>query len=147
MSILRDEQIPEALTEQINAQLQDLSKYKPGTEEYKSCLEGINKLYRLAIEDETAEIEMSEKTMARDDKERQHIRETEEKARSRELQEKQLKKELIHKYVAAALTAGVGLIGIICNVILIKKGFKFEETGAFTSTTFKGLFQKLFRKN
>lgn len=149
MSLMRNEQIPEQLAEQINAQLQDLSNYKPGTEEYKSCLEGINKLYRIAIDDETAEIDLGEKVMAREDKERQHKREISEKEKSRELNEKQIKKELIHKYVATAITAGVGLISIICNVILIRKGFKFEETGTFTSTTFRNLFNKLniFKKN
>lgn len=143
MSILRSEEIPDMLLDQINNQLQDLSNYKPGTEEYKSCLEGITKLYKLSIDDEVAEIDSGEKTLAREEKNAQHKAEMAEKAEARELEEKKFKRELIHKYVAAALTAGVGLISIIANVILIKKGFKFEETGTFTSTTMRNLFNKL----
>lgn len=142
MSLL-EKNISEELMEQINSQLQDLSNYKPGTEEYKSCLEGITKLYKVAVEDELAEIDSGERILAREEKNEQHKAEMAEKAASRELEEKKFKKELIHKYIAAAITGGIGLISIIANVILIRKGFEFEQTGTFTSTTFRNLFNKL----
>jgi len=45
---------------------------------------------------------------------------------------------------------GVETLGIILPLIFyavwMERGFRFEETGTFTSTTFRGLFNRSFKK-
>lgn len=54
--------------------------------------------------------------------------------------------QLISQSVQSYVKTGVEVLGIILPLAFyanwMMEGFKFEETGSFTSTTFKGLFQK-----
>ena len=58
------------------------------------------------------------------------------------LKEAQLVEQKKDRYFRLGLeTAGL-VLPLIFYGIWMRKGFKFEETGTFTSTTFRGLFNR-----
>lgn len=78
-----------------------------------------------------------EKSKAVDDLSKLYKLKIEESKNATELQEK--KKDRIFSVVKDVALAGIPMI---FYAHWMKKGFKFEETGTFTSTTFRGLFNK-----
>ena len=54
----------------------------------------------------------------------------------------QLAEQRIDRYVRIGIAAAELMIPIMFYNIWMRKGFKFEETGSFTSTTFKGLINR-----
>lgn len=111
------DEIRELLGEQISATFGDLASLKPGSEEYARAVEDLAKLYRLRIEENKASAEHSDKEC-----------------------------EKTERILERCLKYGVEIAGIILPLLFyahwMTKGFKFEETGTFTSTTFRGLFNR-----
>ena len=107
----------EKLNEVIGLQLEKLNTLEPGSEEHKKATDALSQLYKLKIEEETKTMELATKIQ-------QHGKEN---------------KQSIVKM-------GIDVAGIVLPLAFyaswMNKGFKFEETGSFTSTTFRGLFQK-----
>lgn len=52
------------------------------------------------------------------------------------------KDQKFHRMIEYGLEASSIVLPLIFYGRWMKRGFKFEETGSFTSTTFRGLFQK-----
>lgn len=107
----------EKLNEVIELQLEKLNTLELGSEEHKKATEALSQLYKLKIEEESTTVELGTKI-------------------------KQYGKE----NKQAILKMGIDVAGIVLPLAFyatwMNKGFKFEETGSFTSTTFRGLFQK-----
>lgn len=78
-----------------------------------------------------------EKSKAVDDLSKLYKLKIEESKTAIELQEK--KNDRIFGTAKDVLLAGIPMV---FYAYWMKKGFKFEETGTFTSTTFRGLFNK-----
>lgn len=78
-----------------------------------------------------------EKSKAVDDLSKLYKLKIEESKNATELQEK--KNDRIFGVVKDVALTGIPMI---FYAYWMKKGFKFEETGTFTSTTFRGLFNK-----
>lgn len=57
-----------------------------------------------------------------------------------ELKEKQ--EQAKDRYFKLGIEAGSIILPMIFYAIWMRKGFKFEETGTYTSTTFRGLFSR-----
>ena len=57
-----------------------------------------------------------------------------------ELKEKQ--EQAKDRYFKLGIEAGSIILPMIFYAVWMRKGFKFEETGTFTSTTFRGLFSR-----
>ena len=111
-----DEQIRQALANEILSQLNGLSNLEPGSKEQQTAVENVTKLYRLGLEDVKADTDYDEKLYRRD-VDAQHEQD--------EL-DRQAREEL----------------PLIFYATWMKRGFKFEETGTYTSTTFRGLFNR-----
>lgn len=114
------DQTNEMLTRQLNEEIRKLSTMEDGSEEKTATINGINQMYRLKIE----EARMNEEVKAQ-------------KAEA-ERQEK-------FKVVDTALEGArivVSVSGLALSAIFMVKGFKFEQTGTYTSQTFKNLFGK-----
>ncbi len=120
--------ISEQLDDVIEKRLKEFDYYDPDSENTKQAVEAIEKLYKLKIEERKVEGELYEK---------QKTRENEEDVKNKELHEKR-----VDRWVNGAITVASTAASLVFYGIWMNKGFKFEETGSFTSTTFKGLFNR-----
>lgn len=64
------------------------------------------------------------------------------RTREEELQNRQARDQVIDRCVGTCLEVGKLVLPLMCYGIWMNRGFKFEETGAFTSTTFKNLLNR-----
>lgn len=107
----------ELLNEAIGKQIENLNNIEPGSEDHDRATESLVKLYKLKMEEEFKNVDS-------------------------DIKKTQLMKENFNSY----MKLGVEVAGIVLPLVFyaswMKKGLKFEETGTFTSTTFKSLFQK-----
>ena len=64
--------------------------------------------------------------------------------RSREeiANQQQIQENRIDRFIKAGTAAAELVLPLVCYGIWMRKGFKFEETGSFTSTTFKNLLNR-----
>ena len=116
------------LEEELNTQFENLKELEFGSVVYDKAVEDLAKLYKLKIEEDSKNKELNLK------KEQQHV-------------EHSIKcDDLLKNLKLDYFKLGVEIAGIILPLTFyaswMKKGFKFEESGTFTSTTFRGLFQK-----
>lgn len=112
----------ELLESEIREELESIGTVAEGTEEKKNRIDDLSQLYKLKIESERIE---TDKMKA--EKEFEAARIAAETA----------KKDRIAELVKAGVTT---VIPIIAYMSMIAKGFKFEETGIFRSTTMRNLF-------
>lgn len=116
------------LEETIKEEINNLTTLKSGSEEKSTAIDDIAKLYKLKID---------ESKVVNDAQEKEIQRITENSLRAQQLTEQT--KERYFRFGAEA--AGI-ILPLIFYATWMRKGFKFEESGTFTSTTFRGLFQK-----
>lgn len=125
------EDIRQALADEIFSQLNELSNLEPGSKEQQMVVENVTKLYRLGLEDVKTDTDYDEKVNRR-----------EMDTRAEQLKRDQLAEQIKDRY----FKLGVEVAGIILPLMFyatwMKRGFKFEETGTYTSTTFRGLFNR-----
>ena len=147
------------LDKEIERQIENL----PQTDEGNLRTEAINdltKLHKLRIDEAKLDTEIEEKSIRREFDERKFEREIEEKSIRRELDERKLDSEIEgrindetlkrnqeraehkNRYYRYGLEAAGIVLPLVFYGIWMHKGFKFEETGSFTSTTFRGLFNR-----
>lgn len=65
-----------------------------------------------------------------------------EKIMSKEERHLQTNEQMKDRYFKVGIAAAELLIPLMFYGIWMRKGFKFEETGTYTSTTFRGLFNR-----
>lgn len=118
------EEIKKMLDEEIKTEIQGLSKYETGSKEKSAAIEDLAKLYRLKIEENEKEDNMI-------------IQEFECK-----LKEDQKSEQIKDRYFRLGISAAELILPLIFYAFWMRRGFKFEETGTYTSTTFKGLFNR-----
>ena len=107
----------EMLEEEIRKEIRHLSTLSPGSTEKTAAIEELSKLYRLKID----EVKSLEEIKVKND-----------------LMSEQTK----DRYIKLGIEAAELIIPLVFYGVWMKKGFKFEETGTFTSTTFRGLFNR-----
>lgn len=111
------------------------SLYDSTSDEKQDTIDDLAKLYRLRIDEEKAIWDSSEKLD-------QNKADTDLRYEDLALKENQMKSEQLHKFIGYGLEAAGIIVPLIFYGVWMNKGFKFEESGTFTSTTFRGLFQK-----
>ncbi len=112
-----NEEIKELLNEEIKGEIQSLASMANGSEEKSAAIEDLAKLYKLGIEGvKTAEDDCMRK--------------------------KQLAEQVKDRYFRVGTAAVELVLPLIFYAVWMKRGFKFEETGTFTSSTFRGLFNR-----
>ena len=143
----------EGLQEVITQLIESLGSLEPGSREYSNAVSDLNDLYKLKIEEIKNDWEYDEKYNRRIMEETQHQldgqlkeKQIDGEARDRErdldLREAQLKDQTIERYFKYGVEVGLALITLGFYSGWMKKGFKFEETGTFTSKTFMGLVNR-----
>ena len=123
-----DEEIRKLLEEEIKAEIRDLSTLEPGSKEKSTAIEDLAKLYKLRIEETKNEWDFNEKYESRDS--------------DIQFKKEQLEEQVKDRYFRLGVEAAGIILPLIFYGIWMRKGFKFEETGTFTSTTFRGLFNR-----
>ena len=148
------------LDEVISTAIDGLDALEDGSDEKKQAVEDLAKLYRLRIDEEKAIWESSEKLDRQDMEKNQHeadnklreedltLREAQMRADNElrkedlALREEQMKADKTHRYISYGLEAAGIVLPLIFYGTWMRRGFKFEENGTFTSTTFRSLFGK-----
>lgn len=123
-----DEEIKDLLEEEIKSGIQDLSSLPSGSKEKSSAIEDLVKLYKLRIEETKNEWDFNEKYDAYES--------------DKQFKKAQLEEQVKDRYFRLGVEAAGIILPLIFYGIWMRKGFKFEETGTFTSTTFRGLFNR-----
>lgn len=147
------ENIKELLNEEIAAEIQAISSLDSGSEEKSKAIEDLAKLYRLRIEETKSELDAEDKRSRRTLESEASVREN--KIKKSQLDEQikadvqdeqykrsQLDEQVKDRYFRLGIAAAELLIPLMFYGIWMRKGFKFEETGTYTSTTFRGLFNR-----
>jgi len=123
-----DEEIRKLLEEEIKREIRDLSTLEPGSKEKSTAIEDLAKLYRLRIEETRNEWDFNEKYESRDS--------------DIQFKKNQLEEQVKDRYFRLGVEAAGIILPLIFYAVWMKRGFKFEETGTYTSTTFRGLFNR-----
>ena len=150
---MKKEQLKDLLSEEIKTQIQDLSKLDPGSAEKSKAVDDLATLYKLKIDETKMELDFDEKQAKRkmdkenrlkDDaiKEQQLKDENSVRERDELIRKEQLAEQVKDRYIRLGIAAAEIILPLIFYSKWMKKGFKFEETGTFTSTTFRGLFNR-----
>lgn len=130
-----EDEISSLLNEAINTQISDLAGLETGSEEKSKAIDDLAKLYKLRIDETKMELEDSEREARRLVEDSQHDDDV-------SLQRKQLKEQVCDRWTKLGIAAAELVLPLIFYGVWMKKGLKFEETGAFTSTTFRGLINR-----
>lgn len=147
------DEIRKLLGEEIASEIKHLSSLEPGSNDHSAAVESLAKLYKLRIEEIKSEQDYAEKQVRREMdkiqhetdttlKENQFRHEQEVYDRDEEFKCKQLAEQIKDRYFRIGLEAAGLILPLIFYATWMKRGFKFEETGTFTSTTFRGLFNR-----
>jgi hypothetical protein len=127
--------IKDLLNEEIATEIQNLSELKAGSDEKSSAIDDLAKLYKLRIEENKSEWDADEKYGRR-------VMEGEANTKDDELKQKQLEEQVKERYFRVGVAAAELMVPLIFYGIWMRKGFKFEETGTYTSKTFTGLINR-----
>ena len=149
-----DETTIQGMIDEVTAlEIGRLKDLEIGSEEYDKATRGIERLRALSLKDTEMDIsyDQQEKNLSnkereldqRDEELKQRDIELAQRDRELDIREKDLaedkKERQKDRYKDLALGAGSVLIPAGLYSFWMKKGFKFEEKGMFTSTTFRGI--------
>lgn len=123
-----DEEIKGLLEEEIKEEIRSLSELDSGSKEKSAAIDDLTKLYKLKIEDTKIDFDYREKYEAR--------------ASDEQLKRDQLSEQVKDRYFRLGIEAAGILLPLMFYAIWMRRGFRFEETGTYTSTTFRGLFNR-----
>lgn len=105
------------LDEALEREFERIKLQSPGDEGYESTTDRASKFYKLRADEELALKEFA-------------------------LKEKQADSSKKQGWVKIVVDGGVAVLSVGAYVLLMMKGFKFEETGSVSSTFFRGVLQK-----
>ena len=120
---------------EILTRIRELPKFQEGSQEKKNAISELEKLFALRNDTVRLRVETEEKREKMDEEIAVHVRE----AQSKEKQLEEQKKDRWFKVIIAGVEL---IVPIIFYGIWMRRGFKFEKDGTYTSTTFRNLFSK-----
>lgn len=146
-------EIKSLLDSVIEQEIRYVESMETGTNEKSSAIHDLTNLHKLRIEEIKAQIEADEKRERRvmDSgqreaeialKERELDGKDADRTQEEELQKRQARDQVIDRCVRTGVAVGELVLPLVFYGIWMNRGFKFEETGAFTSTTFKNLLNR-----
>jgi hypothetical protein len=112
----------------IAEEISNLSTLERGSQEKSAAIDDLAALYKLKIEENKFKLD--------------YIERQESTKRDEEFKNKQLEEQVKDRYFRLGIAAAELILPLIFYAAWMKKGFKFEETGAYTSTTFRNLFNR-----
>ena len=126
--IKMNDEIRDLLGEEIKTEIRDLSTLEPGSKEKSTAIEDLAKLYRLRIEETRNEWDFNEKYESR--------------GSDIQFKKDQLEEQVKDRYFKLGVEVASIILPLMFYAAWMKRGFRFEETGTYTSTTFRGLFNR-----
>lgn len=147
------DEIKRLLDEEIKSQIQNLSKLESGSEKMSAAVDDVSKLYKLKIEESKNELEFKERRQKRIAESAQHRVDAQLKEKQLQNDEdaqldearfksKEFDDKVKDRWIRLGFDAGIQILLMMFYGCWMRKGFKFEETGSFSSTTFKNLFNR-----
>lgn len=137
-----DEEIRKALTNEILSEFEDLKNLDSGSKEQQMAIENVVKLYKLGLEESKFDADWDEICNRRTVDVKREQNELEKQKHEEQFKKDQLEEQKKDRY----FRLGIEVAGIILPMMFyatwMRRGFKFEETGTYTSTTFRGLFNR-----
>lgn len=120
------------LHDEIETEFETLRDIEPGSEKYKTTVDGLTKLMDRAIELHKVENDCADK---------------EETRKSEELlKQQQMKDEKKDRWVKNAISVGGVVLPLLVTIWGTKVSLKFEEEGTFTTIMGRGFINKLLPK-
>ena len=116
-----DKEMKRLLEEEIKTEIRDLSALPSGSDEKSLAIDDLAKLYKINIEETKVILDYGEN-----------------RERDKSLKSEQEK----DRYLRYGIEVAGMILPLIFYNIWMNKGFKFEKNGTFTSTTFRGLFNR-----
>ena len=110
--------------------------------EQQTAVENVTKLYRLGLEDVKADTDYDEKMYRRDVDAQHEQEELDRQSREEQFKKDQMAEQAKDRYFKLGIEVAGIVLPLIFYATWMKRGFKFEETGTYTSTTFRGLFNR-----
>lgn len=139
-------EIKTLLDDVIETEISDLRDLPSGDERRSAAIRELVSLHKLRIEEIRAQADVEEKSERREmDNKRQEVELTArdvDRNREDEAQARQLREQKIDRYVRTGVAAAELILPLVFYGIWMKRGFKFEESGVYSSTTFKNLFNR-----
>lgn len=139
-------EIKTLLDDVIETELANLRTLPSGNEERAKAIRDLTALHKLRIEEIRAQADVDEKSERREMDGRQRREELAckdaDRAREEELQNRQLREQKIDRYVRIAVAGAELVLPLMFYGIWMRRGFKFEESGVYSSTTFRNLFSR-----
>lgn len=125
------EEVKDLLGEEIKSEIEALYSLQSGSKEKSTAIDDLTKLYKLKIEETKTDMELIEK---RDESANRGL--------DQDLKRDQLTEQVKDRYFRLGVEAAGIVLPLIFYAIWMRKGFRFEENGTYTSTTFRGLFNR-----
>ena len=135
------ENITQLLEEEIEEQIRNLSGISDAKQK-SMAVEDLTKLYKLRIEQTKNEAELAEKQARREMEARQIELDYETKKRSENLDECRLSEQVIDRYFRTGIAVLEIGLPLMFYGVWMRRGFKFEKDGTYTSKTFMNLFNR-----
>lgn len=133
--------ITKLLEEEIEEQIKNLPSIKDAKEK-SMAVEDVTKLYKLRIEQAKNEAELAEKQARREMEARQIKLDSEAKERSENLEEFRLSEMVRDRYFRTGIAVLEIGLPLMFYGVWMRRGFKFEKDGTYTSKTFMNLFNR-----
>ena len=112
-----NEELRQKLEKEISDSLDEIANLGIGTEEYKKALHNFSELHNLKLEEDKLLVDKQDKC-------------------------EQINGNSLDRKIRIGIVAAELLVPIIFYSIWMKRGFEFEKEGTYTSTTFRGLFNR-----
>lgn len=146
-------EIKSLLDDVIERKISEVDSISSGSDEEKTAIQNLATLHKLRIEEIKAQTEADEKHERRvmDSEQRKAdlaLKERDldgkdaDRTREEAAQKLQARDQVIDRCVRTCVAVGELVLPLVFYGIWMNRGFKFEETGAFTSTTFKNLLNR-----
>jgi len=117
----------------IETTIQGLNHLSP--DEQTKAIQNLATLHKLRIEEIKAEVDAEDKRERREG-------EKADRNRDEQVEKHHLSQQVIDRYVNLGITIAELVLPLACYGVWMRKGFKFEETGTYTSATFKNLINR-----
>ena len=135
-------EIKTLLDDVIETELANLRTLPSGNEERAKAIRDLAALHKLRIEEIRAQADVDEKSERREMDGRQRREELACKDADRAREDRQLREQKIDRYVRIAVAGAELVLPLMFYGIWMRRGFKFEESGVYSSTTFRNLFSR-----
>lgn len=116
------------LEEEIRAEIKRLGFLESGSQEHTTAVDSLTKLYKLKLEEDKNTYERLDKI---------ENREIDQESKTAQMAE-----SVKDRYFRFGMAAAELVLPLMFYGVWMRRGFKFEQDGTFTSQTFRGLFSR-----